>query len=622
MGTLAGDMGTHSAMEKIFLKPTQKEILIKGAPKEGHLDVFSYDYNSDETKRKLGNLYIIGNVQQNVDPASSLSSEEKIGESDSSTYVTNLVASLAKREYYSNPDLSPKEAFSATLKKINDVVDEFFVNKDAKINIGIFALAGECINISKIGKFKILLARDDKTIDILNNIDLFTKEKVEEKEFSHVVSGKISSGDKILAFYPGRLVTIREKTLKESFLKLNTEQFLEKINAMKEEKSDLAYAALYINLNRVKEPAIVKKSVKIAPPPAVKPDLPEGETPKEGVPVLASEPIKTPVIATQPEYANSEIELPRIIRSEFSLGKKDNPLAFVLGKIKMFIPKKQNKMVFFVSLGVLVIVGAWAAKAFFFVSPAEKQAANAVSQVNEDMKLAKTKISQNDFLGARKLLLGSIANLSAVASSKKTEDAKSEVSKLLDNLDNAVESSPVLTEALPKSVSDKASLVASEKTKTGAVALDIYEDNLYFVTAEGISKIADVSVVSKKPKAATQWLKGGTLPPDPILIAADGNVYVLNKAGLLATYYKGEKKNEINTLVIPDNSSVFATTKNSQYLYLINGDIGRIYMISKASGTLSKTVKISSQEGFAAAYLDQDEAVYLVGKDGKVWKVQ
>ena len=586
-------------MEKIFLKPTHTEILIKGSPKEGHLDIFSYDYNSDETKRKLGNLYIIGNVQQNVDA----------GESDS-TYVTNLVASLAKREYYANPDLSPKEAFSATLKKINDVVDEFFVNKNVKINIGIFALAGECINISKIGKFKILLARDDKTIDILNNIDLFTKEKVEEKEFSHVISGKISSGDKILAFYPSRLVTVKEKAIKENFLKLNTEQFLEKINALKGEKVDLAYAALYINLNRVKEQAVPMPKLTAPVPKLVSVDL------------GSSHQGQVPATQRNDNLGSGTSELPRIIRSEFSLGKKDNPIAVVLGKIKMFIPKKENKIVFFVSLGVVVILGAWGAKALFFVSPAERQASNAISAVNDSVKLAKTKISQNDLLGARQLLISSILSISTIAPTKKTDDAKNEVFKLLDSMDHATESSPTLVQTLPKSVSDKAVLIADEKTKTGAIALDIYEDNLYFVAVDGISKIADVSVASKKPKVAISWLKGGVLPSDPILVTADGNVYLLNKAGLLTTYYKGEKKNEINTLVLPDNSSVFATTKNSQYLYLINKNMGRIYMISKASGTLSKTIKVSSQEAFANAYLDQDEAIYLVSKDNKIWKVQ
>lgn len=608
-------------MEKIFLKPIQKEILIKGSPKEGYFDIFSYDYNADEAKRKLGNLYIVGNIQQDFDASKDSNEEENVGESDV-TYITNLVASLAKREYYSNPDLSPKEAFSATLKKINDVIDEFFVNKNVKINMGIFTLAGESINISKIGKFKILLARDEKTIDILNNIDLFTKEKVEEKEFSHVISGKIAPADKILAFYPGRLVTLREKAIKESFLKLNTEQFLEKINAIKEEKADFTYAALYINLNRVKELAIVPKAAKTVPPVAMMAKINKEESAKENAPLVASEHRKRPIENEQVKFdapSESEIELPRIIRSEFSLGKKDNPFAVVLGKIKMLLPKRQNKVIFFVSLGVVVLLGAWAVKTFLIISPTQRQTANAINAVGDNIKLAKTKISQNDFLGARKLLLGSIANISSVTSSKKTEDAKIEIFKLLDSLDQAVESSPTLTETLPKSVSDKATLLAIQKEKTRAISLDIYEDNLYFLNVDGISKITDVA---SNPKDAAPWLKGGTLPPEPFLITVDGKVYVLNKSGLLTTYYKGEKENEINTLVLPGESSVLATTKNSQYLYLINKDIGRIYLISKTGGTLFKTIKVSSQEAFDQAYLDQDEAIYLVSKDGRVWKVQ
>ena len=592
-------------MEKIFLKPTHTEILIKGSPKEGHLDVFSYDYNQDEPKRMLGNLYIVGNAQQGSYTINDSEQNNKTEESDVA-YITNLVASLAKREYYSNPDLSPKEAFSATLKKINDVVSEFFTNKDVKINMGIFALAGESVNISKIGKFKILLARDDKTIDILNNIDLFTKEKVEEKEFSHVVSGKIMSGDKILAFYPGRLVSLREKAIKENFLKLGAEQFIEKMNEIKEEKANFAYAALHIKLNRVKEPAII-------------PEITKEKPVRRNAPVLASESAKNTMTPEQLEQEVPEQEFPRIIRSEFSLGKKDNPFAVVLGKIKMLLPKRQNKMVFFVSLGVVVLLSAWAVKSFLFISPAERQASNTVNQVNDNVKLAKTKINQNDLLGARKLLLSSISSISSVDPSKKIDDARDEIFKLLDNMDNAIESSPTLTDVLPKSVSDEAVLLKTQKEKTGAIGLDIYEDNLYFITTDGISKIADIST---KPKEAVAWLKGGTLPPEPLLLAVDGKVYILNKSGLLTTYYKGEKEGETNTLILPDDSSVLATTKDSQYLYLINKNMGRIYLISKATGTLFKTIKVSSQEAFAEAYLDQDQSIYLVSKDNKIWKIQ
>src|SRR3989344_3564393 len=182
-------------MQKIYLKPAAQEIVIKGSSKEGHTDVFTYDYYDDDDKRKLGGLYIIGNVKQ----------DDAITDAENTpdiAYITNLVASLAKREYYSRPEISPRDAFSATLKKINDVVEEFFKNKTLKVNIGIFAVAGEQILISKLGKFKIVLGRDSRVVDILNNIDLFSKDPAEDKEFSGIVSGKVMPGDKLFAFYP------------------------------------------------------------------------------------------------------------------------------------------------------------------------------------------------------------------------------------------------------------------------------------------------------------------------------------------------------------------------------------------------------------------------------------
>src|SRR3989338_863589 len=256
---------TFNPVERIYLKPTATEILHKDNGKEGHLDLFAYDSEADDSRRKLGNLYLVGNVQM-----PETTGEEPASENDV-TYVTNLVASLAKREYYSNPDLAQKEAFSLTLKKINDVVAEFFTNKEIKINIGIFAIAGEQINISKLGNFKIILSREDKNIDILNNVDLFTKERVQEKEFSHVVSGKVTEGDKIFAYYPGRLITAREKNLKEYLLKLNGEQLLEKINSIKHEKPDFSCAALYIGLAKTKALAITPKP-KVVPAPIPEPE--------------------------------------------------------------------------------------------------------------------------------------------------------------------------------------------------------------------------------------------------------------------------------------------------------------------------------------------------------------
>ncbi len=263
-------------MEKVIIKPVTKEILIKGGNKEGSSDLFSYDYDSDQHKRKLGHLYVVGNIQ---------SGAETGGEELDIAYVTNLVASLAKREYYSKPNLSAKEAFSASLKKINGVVEEFFKKQDTKINVGIFTVAGDEIHISKIGKFKIILSRDGKNIDILNNVDLFNKEKTQEKEFSNIISGKIREGDKILAFYPSRAVTSREKYIKDHFSKSPVGDFEAKLASIKETKPDFACAALHLEIQKTTESAEVPK---IEPKELAQAAVAEAET--ESEPKVAEKP--------------------------------------------------------------------------------------------------------------------------------------------------------------------------------------------------------------------------------------------------------------------------------------------------------------------------------------------
>ena len=109
-------------MERIYLKPTCQEILHKdnGLPagqagKEGHLDLFAYDYETDEAKRKLGNLYLVGNVSPSGGSPEGRQDNHPI-ENDVA-YITNLVASLAKREYYANPDLAPERGLLSCPEK-------------------------------------------------------------------------------------------------------------------------------------------------------------------------------------------------------------------------------------------------------------------------------------------------------------------------------------------------------------------------------------------------------------------------------------------------------------------------------------------------------------------------
>ena len=600
-------------MEKVFLKPTYSEIEIKGSLKDGHTDVFSYDYYDDEEKRKLGGLYIIGNVKQ--DNGSDPDTEGQ-GNSPDIAYITNLVASLAKREYYSRPDVSPREAFSATLKKVNDVVEEFFKNKALKVNIGIFAVAGEQILISKLGKFKIILGRDSRVVDILNNIDLFSKDPAEDKEFSGIVSGKVMPGDKLFAFYPNRMITSREKTIRANLLKFDNEQFLNGLNSLKESKHDFECGALYLSLDNHKEPADIKR-VKTAVAENVAPAIKLQKT----EPGKIDQPLDP-----EPNQEPAE-EVPRIISSEFSLGRKSSPFATPIKIMKnLYLGSKipsginfKRKLISFSVLAGILIVGVILIKTFVIIDPEKRQLNTVISQAHSNVKLAKTKISQNDFIGARQLLVDSLLNVQTTnIKNEKVDKTKTEIYEVLDGIDKATEISPTSLETMPAEITKKIALL--DAYKGAGNSFELYENNLYVLASDTISKISDIDQSGKKEP--TQWLKSGNLPEQATTITVDGKVYVMNKTGVLYTYYKGEKVSDANTMIVSTDDSVLMTSKNSDKLYLADKKLARIYEIDKNSGSLVRTLKIGSPESLTGAYLYGDTNIIVTTSDGRIWEVK
>lgn len=630
-------------MEKIFLKPEAKEILMTDKSDTQRSDIFSYDYGQDDSKRQLGNLFVVGNVQ-NGQPNQDSAQNNAGAESTDVSYIINLVASLAKREYYAKQDLTPKEAFSSALKKINGVIEEFFKNKNLKINVGIFAIAGENINISKLGKFKILMVRDEKTIDILNNIDLFSKEVVQEKEFSHVISGKIAANDKILAYYPDHSFTAREKIIKDILLKNDCDSFIDKIKSIKEKSGNFYCAAFYINLNKVKEPTRVPK---LQPEELREQYVPiAAEAPANNLNRLSSDRHSPPASPASPttnkefipppkELPPSRIEspkdFPRIIPAEFALGKKANPITLLYNKMRPFLPKPRNKIIFFVTILGIVLVFSFTLKAIFIPNPENKMANRAVNEAKANLKLAKVKISQNDSAGARGLLMASITSLGSVEDVSKTAETREQTVRIFDELDAAAPASLSLKDTLSDNQLNEFSLLAAEteKIKSGKynlpsemLNLNLYEGNLYILLANAIFKISDADK-NNGANEAVSWLKSDAkLPENPSLIAVDGNVFVLNKSGVLSVYFRGGKIGEFNTAVLPEEKSKLLTAKDSKTLYLVNQTLGRIYLINKESGTLEKTLVIGSSEPIENAFLGEGGIINIISKDNKIWEVR
>jgi hypothetical protein len=653
---------TSNGMEKILIKPDAKEIVLRGKPEDGHVDVFSYNYGGTASNN-LGSLFIIGHVQ----PAT-----------EDTSYMINLVASLAKREYYAQADAISKESFSKTLKKINEVLQDFFHNKDTKINIGIFAIAGENIFISHLGKFKIILGRDNKDVDILNNINLFNKEHIQEKEFSNIVSGKIMPKDKIFAFYPARSITAREKNIKADLLKLDSNNFANKLTSIQKDNRNFMCAGIHITINKYIEPTIVippqpqelkskelevvlankvpetaKEKLTVKTKNLSRVDITKEQEiapPEESAYTaqMVSSPAKSETRSRENSKQAKQGASTLIRPSEFSSAKKSNFLSIILKKYKpsgIYIIGQQplltqKKLVITASVTGAILATFILAKMTFlpslpvpWIQSQEDKIASAIlKDVKAKLKTAQEYKDQNKILEVRKTLSES---LSVIATANSQDEdllaAKRNVLALFDQIDKAVDGSPSLFREVSESLGDdfqvwsftwslaKGEMKIQKPEITGMMSWYPYQDNLYVLASDGLFKITDAA---KGKTSYVKWLNQDVfLPPQSVLIAVDSKIYVLTQNGSLATYYKGSKESEISTSIPVNSNGVLLTNAESSFLYLIDKALGRIYVLTKSSGSLEKTIKINNDQPLLSASITDKGIIYLLTADKKVWEV-
>ena len=386
-------------MEKITLKPITRELLFKTEEPNMHSDVVSYTGNNSQ-ERALGSLYLMGHAKYG---------EEDLG------YVVSLISSLARREYYSEQSLKgqdPKQAFEHTLKKLNEVLEDFFKNKSLTLNIGLAAIAGEQLFLSKLGKFKVGLARNGEYIDVLNNLLLFQKSEEDERQFSNVISGGLQPGDKLFGYYPTRALTIREKSLQGIFVKESQEQFTDKIALLASTANNFTCCGFHITMEQIKE-------IPLTATLAASPELKENEL---AVPLIAPSPAR-----------------PRVIAAELSVAKKNNilgSLAGVAGKLRnlnhMPIQKRFRGFIVVAAVGIVPLLTF----AIIRASGEPGEIKTAYREAGANLKLAQAKIAQNNSGEARSLLTAGLAKISAY-DTKKVVAVRSELQISLDSVDRA-----------------------------------------------------------------------------------------------------------------------------------------------------------------------------------------
>ncbi|TSC92048.1 MAG: hypothetical protein CEN90_163 [Parcubacteria group bacterium Licking1014_17] len=648
------------------MKPVAKELLFENGAPNAHYDVLVYDGNGSQEKN-LGSLYTISYLKHG---------DEDLG------YIMSLISSVAKREYYSKQSLieqNPKQAFENTLRKLNEILDDFYENRDFELDLGLLAISGGSIFISHLGKFKIALARQDEYIDILNSVALFDKSSEDARKFSNVMSGKLVSGDKLVAYHPNRSVTLREKILKDIFVNESQDVFHDKIAQLASNVNTFSYCGIHIAIGEIKEIPITKNHKFSDVGQAI-----TAASPAEQETVAVS---ATKQFLGDKNFSRERPKIqppPRIIPAEVSISHKRTVLRDIggyLADLKNIGRMGRKKKTILLAVLAVVVIIPLGIVVYMISSGSMGKASVAFKNAADKYRLAQLALSKSDFRGARDLLGAALSDVSGVRNSKtdkianeitgtmdfvdKTTDVKPEliyepgtsqgitVSKIIgdDNSPYAANQQGVLYVVTPGNLvqvgnfamdakhviemgkylvafdeNKNISVFSGESQKINLITLrespqakvmTAYEGNLYMVTTTGkILKYANVVGDIKK----SDW---GVLGSENVLsMAIDGNLYLLADNGKIITMYKGKRTGEIDLQFNPSpDSKIFTPANGSTSLFVYDPVKKKVYTFDKTSKMLVSSYKIDEAAEVSDLYVNAKENILILTKDGKIWRI-
>ncbi|MCK4592325.1 hypothetical protein KAT63_02695 [Candidatus Parcubacteria bacterium] len=283
------------------IKVNLKEIVFSNEEGKSFCDIFVYEPENIE-EQSLGNLYIVGEI---------------VNFSENSSYLINLLASIAKKEFYSNSKKSTMEGLEASLHKINstlsDLAEQGNVDWIGNLNMTYCAYKNGELHLSQAGKIKTVLIRDGQITDIGKNIT--NEEKPHPfKTFTNIANGELENGDLVLFATPELFNVFSMDKLKQLASSLNIEELAEIIQDSIEKEDDIRTMGLL--LMKIEE----EKEEKL-PHIEIKPQI-ENVKKEEAIPVLQErlenpsilgkkdkEEVPQPVEKTEPETSRNEEKL-------------------------------------------------------------------------------------------------------------------------------------------------------------------------------------------------------------------------------------------------------------------------------------------------------------------------
>jgi len=213
-------MPEHKRQKKTVSTPLLKgsitEILVaSGRSFQPYIRTFKYT-GENIAKSNLGTLVGVFEIDE---------------QSEDCAYIVNFLASVAKKEYFSNGRRGAVESFEAALHKINLALSELVKHGNVawlgKFHGALGVLEKNNFHFSLTGQASILLLRNDTLSDIGQGLASLESHLHPIKTFIEVSSGRLELSDRVILASPELVALFGEDELTKNMRRMDHEHFIQ-----------------------------------------------------------------------------------------------------------------------------------------------------------------------------------------------------------------------------------------------------------------------------------------------------------------------------------------------------------------------------------------------------------
>ena len=596
----------------------------------------SFCFNPENIyEKKLGNLYMVGELSnalpQNIN-------------------FLNNIASVIKKEYYSNSQKTPEQALKSALKKVNEFLEELSRKKNVNwlgnLKFAVLDIKNFLLNFTKTGEIKILLLRKGEILDISENLEFQDMEPYPLKVFGNIALGKLRLEDRILVFTKDIFNLFIKENLIEELSQINNENELNQF--FKNKKSiilDTSGICLLIKIdlenNGLNDKQLVNIDFqeKISYLKKIKNDL----VPTFSFLTKASTILHLGLKALISFFNKFKIIIPKNIKinrtkktldpieeiknkfSEKKIKKKSISFSFAKQLLKSISnipnyfkksvlknPSFKKNIILISSLILILIIGT-----FVFQKERVKEAKRAELVLIEVQELKNQ--AENALIFKKEILANKLyieawqkifpETISGAILRKKAESLKNEIENKLAPLNNL----EIIEK--PEIVLDfKKQEIRFIPRKIAILDSDIYfsnpfSSNIYIFSSE--TKSGEILEINEKPKLITSFLN---------------SVLFFSEPNILTSYSKNKEIKK--TLLKTSNFSFNGLTTYKSNIYFLENKSGEIIKYGsvdfKKNGSLNKTLwlnsntKKSPNSNISGDLITVDGSIWILIDNGKV----